>query len=401
MSITIPTEDNSQLRYPPRCNTSWSPETPPPRKPSSARIPRDYSSLLKYLGEDDLVLRSVTITTFLSLKPLLTNRRYDYHPTSRTLRVCSMARPVHSSVEQFVSEMFGDMQYDRWFLDSEKKLVRTASLPVMLPTCRYRDRKGKKGTKMAAWSKTPDAAFIVGPTGGKLKMAIVFEVGFSEVYEDLKRDAQQWLIKGNSFGVNMVVLFLIEEDTAGRYKRLQEIEHNGILKTLMDEFSNSLGKIRFGVDNKDDGDTEEDEDEDDDSNSIPGSVCSDGIMYEQIANTIVVSDWVSSITNARMEFWRANPETGSPFCECSFPIIPVPEIPHSPAVIKITDLFPDANPQRPGWEIDLDIYRKYLTAGINDLAVVRAIARLRPRHNDHEGNTSFRTEDSGSIKSDD
>jgi hypothetical protein len=70
-------------------------------------------------------------------------------------------------------------------------------------------------------------------------------------------------------------------------------------------------------------------------------------------------------------------------------------------VIKITDLFPDANPQRPGWEIDLDIYRKYLTAGINDLAVVRAIARLRPRDIDHEGNTSFRTEDSGSIKSDD
>ncbi|KAF8534330.1 hypothetical protein BDD12DRAFT_809459 [Trichophaea hybrida] len=259
----------------------------------------------------------------------------------------------------------------------------------MLPTCRYRDRKGKKGTKMAAWSKTPDAAFIVGPTGGKLKMAIVFEVGFSEVYEDLKRDAQQWLIKGNSFGVNMVVLFLIEEDTAGRYKRPQEIEHNGILKTLMDEFSNSLGKIQFGVDNKDDGDTEEDKDEDDDSNSIPGSVCSDGIMYEQIANTIVVSDWVSSITNARMEFWRANPETGSPFCECSFPIIPVSEIPHSPAVIKITDFLPDANPQRPGWKIDLDIYRQYHTAGINDLAEMRAIARLRPRHNDHEGNTSF------------
>ncbi|KAF8539866.1 hypothetical protein BDD12DRAFT_923085, partial [Trichophaea hybrida] len=229
-----------------------------------------------------------------------------------------MARPVHSSVEQFVFEMFGDMQYNRWFLDSEKKLVPTASLPVMLPTCQYRDRQGKKGTKMAAWSKTPDAAFIVCPIWGKLKMAIVFEVGFSEVYEDLSRDAQQWLIKGNSFGVNMVVLFLIEEDMAGRYNRLQEIEHNGILKTLMDEFSKSLGKIRLGVNNKDDGDTEENEDEDDDSTSIPGSVCSDGIMYVPIANTIVVSDWVSSITIAWMEFWRANPETGSPFCECSF-----------------------------------------------------------------------------------
>jgi hypothetical protein len=346
MSITIPPEDNNYcqlhcgsplpsakpLADPPRRNTTWSPETPPPRIPSSARIPARLpftaqSHIIskvchfirsQYSGEGDLVLRSVTIATFLYLKPLLTNRRYDYHPASRTLRVCSMARPVHSSVEQFVSEMFGHMQYDRWFLDSEKMLVRTASLPALLPSCRYRDRKGKKGAKIAAWSKTPDAAFIVGPTGGKLKMAIVFEIGFSEVYVDLKRDAEQWLMKGNSLGVNMVVLFLIEEDTIGRYKRLQEIEHNGTLKTLMDEFSNSLGKIRSGVDNFDDGDTEEDEDKDDDSNSIPGSVCSDGIMYEQIANTIVVSDWVSSITTARMEFWRANSGAGSPFCERSF-----------------------------------------------------------------------------------
>jgi hypothetical protein len=42
----------------------------------------------------------------------------------------------------------------------------------------------------------------------------------------------------------------------------------------MDEFSNSLGKIRFGVDNKDDGNMEEDKDEDYDSNSILGSCAS-------------------------------------------------------------------------------------------------------------------------------
>ncbi|KAF8535273.1 hypothetical protein BDD12DRAFT_351138 [Trichophaea hybrida] len=77
MSITIPTEDNSQLRCgsphpsanpladPPRCNTSRSPETPPPRKPSSARIPARLLSLLKVTSFP----KSVTITTFLSLKP--------------------------------------------------------------------------------------------------------------------------------------------------------------------------------------------------------------------------------------------------------------------------------------------------------------------------------------------
>jgi hypothetical protein len=169
---------------------------------------------------------------------------------------------------------------------------------------------------MAAWSKTSDGAFLVGPTGVKVKTAIVFEVGFSEVYADLKRDAEQWLMKGTSSGVNMVILFVIEEDEAGRCRRRHEIEQNGTLKALMDEFCNSSGKIQFGVDDAD-ADTKQDENEDDDSNSIPDSVSSDGIMYEQIRNAVVGSDWVSSIT-ARMEFWRANPGTRLPFCESSF-----------------------------------------------------------------------------------
>lgn len=69
-------------------------------------------------------------------------------------------------------------------------------------------------------------------------------------------------------------------------------------------------------------------------------------------------------------------------------------------MIQITDLFPRADPRRLGWEINLDTYRGYLTTGIEELAAVRAIAKLRPRHPDQEGNTSFQTDDSGSIKSD-
>jgi hypothetical protein len=69
--------------------------------------------------------------------------------------------------------------------------------------------------------------------------------------------------------------------------------------------------------------------------------------------------------------------------------MPVPEIPHSPAVIEITDLFLVANRQSPGWEIDHDIDHKYPTTIINDLAVMREIARMQPPDNNHEGNTSF------------
>jgi hypothetical protein len=66
---------------------------------------------------------------------------------------------------------------------------------------------------------------------------------------------------------------------------------------LMEEFGNTGARIRYGLCGLDDGDIEED----DDSSSNQKPVISNASFYESKANTIVVSDWVSSIP-ARMEF---------------------------------------------------------------------------------------------------
>lgn len=92
--------------------------------------------------------------------------------------------------------------------------------------------------------------------------------------------------EGSGLEVNLVVLFVLGEDKAGRYRRLRQIERNGTLKVLVEKFDNTTARIRYGLGDLDDGDTEEG----DDSSSILELVISDASFYELIANTIVVND---------------------------------------------------------------------------------------------------------------
>jgi hypothetical protein len=186
----------------------------------------------------------------------------------------------------------------------EKKLMRIAGLPVILLTYRYYD---KKGAKTAAWQKTPDVAFMVGHTGGRRDGRYCWGgllggvCGLRTRCTSVADEGVGWVyiwVGWVYIWVGCLLLRRIRREGIGatgdwtrwNLKRWWR-------KALMEEFGNTGARIRYGLCGLDDGDIEED----DDSSSNQKPVISNASFYESKANTIVVSDWVSSIP-ARMEF---------------------------------------------------------------------------------------------------
>jgi len=191
------------------------------------------------------------------------------------------------------------MRSAEFLTEDEKDVVLISSPTVQLPTCRWVE--GGKGRKKAAWEKTPDGAFVVGGVEEASKIAVVFEVGFSEPHTDLERDARQWLMKGEGLGVRCVVLCVITEDKARRATRRGEMERDGTMAGLARRFGNRKGRLQFGLEVE--GSEEESED---DTASNDGSVVSDADLYHLIARAINIDDWVAPNLTATMEFWRLN-----------------------------------------------------------------------------------------------
>lgn len=66
--------------------------------------------------------------------------------------------------------------------------------------------------KPQAWDKCPDPVFtITNPISQDVMISVVFGVEFSVSYEDLDRDAKQWLLRCSD-EVQVVVLVNIKED---------------------------------------------------------------------------------------------------------------------------------------------------------------------------------------------
>jgi hypothetical protein len=67
------------------------------------------------------------------------------------------------------------------------------------------------GKKRQAWTKFPDAIILFREPGGRSFPRVVFEVGFSESYDDLRNDVFQWLERSGGH-IKLAVLVKIEED---------------------------------------------------------------------------------------------------------------------------------------------------------------------------------------------
>ena len=135
--------------------------------------------------------------------------------------------------------------------------------------------------KLHAWMKFPDAVISFGDIDPQ--PSIIFEVSFSESYDDLVSDALQWLTKSQG-RVRLVVLINIKEDIQSRTARKNSKEAPRRIKTLMKSFGNAKAKDRSGIDYDTDA-------------------TSDDGMYEDIKAAIEVEDWVGPI-QATLELWH-------------------------------------------------------------------------------------------------
>ena len=128
--------------------------------------------------------------------------RYSYYSPTSTLIIQCMPSPIHESITSIFTRGFNAMQ---------------ESLPNKLSsrinTTANEDFNGFEGNYTGS-TKTPDLAVQFENDDGNPEIKFVLEVGFSETYEDLVRDAKLWL--EGQHEVSIVVLVKFEETPSYR-----------------------------------------------------------------------------------------------------------------------------------------------------------------------------------------
>ena len=147
-----------------------------------------------------------------------------------------------------------------------------------------RDHFHANTKKPQAWTKFPDAAIVFRDQKFDPLPSVVFEVGFTESYNDLVGDTTQWLQRSGG-EVRLVVLVNIKEDIQTRRARQISDEVRRRVRELIKTFGTAKAKDREGIDH-DDSDVE-----------------SDAEIYCNIQSAVVVEDWVGPIT-ATLEVWH-------------------------------------------------------------------------------------------------
>ena len=162
-------------------------------------------------------------------------------------------------------------------MPEEERYIRCGSVEVRLSRSYIHEGM----TKVQGWTKIPDCAIFFGARKPMKSPSIIFEVRFSESYNDLVGDTAQWLLR-SSGKVRLVIIVNIKEDVEAR-KRTQGVQMRR--RDLVARFGTSEAKEEVGID-----------DEDSDIGSTEG-------LYDMIESSIMVDDWVGPIS-AVLEVWH-------------------------------------------------------------------------------------------------
>ena len=201
-------------------------------------------------------------------------RRFAYDRETSILRLYAMARPVHDAVLSLVSNFLLLPAVETGFITlEERKHISCSVGGILLAGKILHTNQNRK--KLHAWTKYPDTAILFGEPGSDQVPSVVFEVGFTESYNDLVSDAKQWLQKSGG-EVRLVILVNIEEDEKIRRAKQKSSAARKRTRQLL---------IKFGT-AYEDPDVESDEE-----------------MYDDIRSRIVVEDWVGPLS-ATLEVWH-------------------------------------------------------------------------------------------------
>lgn len=133
---------------------------------------------------------------------------YDYNPETFVLRISGMPAGAHNELEYFIHSCLTLLLYHRFIDLAEYKQIDVGwSSAFILPG---RATTPQIGRKPPAVAKVPDCYIGLRDKGESWFPRVVFEVGFSQSYEEVRDDAYQWLVRSDG-GIPLVVLIKIEE----------------------------------------------------------------------------------------------------------------------------------------------------------------------------------------------
>lgn len=133
---------------------------------------------------------------------------YDYDPETYTLRIYPMPRPIHNALEDFVTKTISRLARRGTITEAEEDLIEFGyATDVSLP---FRNLTPTIGRKVPGFVKQPDAYFAVRDGGMSVFPRVVFEVAFSESYDEVRADVHQWLERTHG-AVQLALLFAITE----------------------------------------------------------------------------------------------------------------------------------------------------------------------------------------------
>jgi hypothetical protein len=153
------------------------------------------------------------------------------------LIVVGMARPLHDSVIRFASQFLTGSILNNFLTFQESEMIQLSTGQQILA-----GKVGDTKKKAEAWTKFPDASYIFqhpDPTTYDTP-TVIFEVGFTESYEDLLSDMRQWITKSQG-SVQLVILVNIKEDVKQLKNRKKLRQRISRVRSLLHDYGNAKG----------------------------------------------------------------------------------------------------------------------------------------------------------------
>jgi hypothetical protein len=205
--------------------------------------------------------------------------RVEYDPDYEVLKVKAMPSPLHSALDECIARSLAEAYLtvltpdEAMCILSLKKSCRLFRTPTLSPE-----------KKPVAWIKEPDFTICFKESGHKAVLRVVFEVGFTETYTDLLRDASQWLLRSGD-EVKLAIIIKVDEDQRQLHCRQRTEEFTSGLSDLISKYGDAESRHCHNIE-------------------ANGPVLESSYhLYGAIKSEITASDWVGQIS-AYLEMWE-------------------------------------------------------------------------------------------------
>ncbi|PLN83048.1 hypothetical protein BDW42DRAFT_165718 [Aspergillus taichungensis] len=314
-------------------------------KLSSETLPKDIRCILQKASEKNLC-------------------RWEYDPEYQILKVKAMGSPLHVALKSCIDRSLHKAKFTVLTPD-EGECILNYSIPTILSRPPQTDPKLNGGKNCAAWFKESDIMIVFQKeAGGEEFIQVVIEIGFSESYHDLVRDASQWLLRSDG-QVKLVAIAKIEENKRQLSIHQKTDQFKRTRDQLVAKHGDNMSREIY---------------ETCDSECTP-QVSSAG-LYKALDSELAASGWVGPIS-VFIEVWRLR--NGEPsLTEPRIDILPIPTCPRD-LILKVTDLIPvEHRASFPNFDasrtitIDMTCFRLQLERARMRTALIRALKVIRP-----------------------